>query len=326
MAEHYLEFEKPLADLKKKIDELKSFAKEKNIDVSHELAPLEEKAKKMREEIYKNLTPWQIGQIMRVIQRPKTLDYIGNIFTDFDELHGDRSFRDDKALIGGLAKLDGRSVMVMGTQKGKNTKENLYRNFGMCQPEGYRKALRLMREAEKFSLPVITFIDTSGAYPGLEGEERGVAEAIARNLLEMARLKVPIIVNVIGEGGSGGALGIGVGDRILMLSYATYCVISFEGCAAIIWKDSSKAPDAAKALKPTAKDLLELKIIDEIIGEPLEGAHTDFETTAKRLKEAIVRNLGELSGLSPDKLVDERYKKFRRMGVFTEKSVNEKTL
>ncbi len=326
MAEHYLDFEKPLAELKKKIEELKSFAKEKSMDVKDELAPLEEKAEKMREEIYKNLTPWQIVQIMRVIQRPKTMDYINYMFTDFQELHGDRSYKDDKALIGGLAKLDGLSVMVMGTQKGKNTKENLYRNFGMCQPEGYRKALRLMRQAEKFNLPVITFVDTSGAYPGLEGEERGVAEAIARNLLEMARLRVPIIVSVIGEGGSGGALGIGVGDRILMLSYATYCVISFEGCAAIIWRDSLKAPDAAKAMKPTAKDLLELKIIDEIIEEPLEGAHTDFETTAKRLKEAIARHLKQLVKVPADRLVEQRYLKFRNMGIFAEKNKNENTV
>lgn len=324
MVEFILEFEKPIIELQKKIEEIKSLTKDKNINAEEELKVLEEKIKKLKDEIYNNLTPWQIVQIMRHPKRPKTLDYIGLIFTDFYELHGDRSFRDDNALIGGPAKLDEEAVMIIGLQKGKDTKENLMRNFGMAQPEGYRKALRLMKMAEKFNIPVITFIDTSGAFPGIEGEERGVAEAIARNLLEMARLKVPIIVNVIGEGGSGGALGIGVGDRILMLKYATYSVISFEGCAAIIWRDASKAPEAAKALKPTAKDLYELKIIDEIVEEPREGAHTDYKTTADNLKKAIIRNLKELKEVPLDELLQKRYEKFKAIGYFDIKAKDDK--
>ncbi|MEI7541751.1 MAG: acetyl-CoA carboxylase carboxyltransferase subunit alpha [bacterium] len=311
-----LEFEKPLIELKKKIEELKAHAKDKNINVDAEVKPLEERVKKMREEIYLNLNSWQIVQIMRHTKRPKTLDYYKLMIDDFQELHGDRSFADDKAMVGGIGKIDGISVMVIGLQKGKDTKENLLRNFGMSQAEGYRKALRLMKYAEKFNLPVLTFIDTSGAYPGIESEERGVAEAIARNLMEMSRLKVPIIVSVIGEGGSGGALGVGVGDRVLMLKYATYSVISFEGCASILWKDATKASDAAKILKPTAKDLLELKVIDEIIDEPLEGAHKDYELTAKNLKSAIVTNLKQLIKVPLDKLLEDRYVKFRNMGIY----------
>lgn len=317
MVEFFLEFEKPIVEIQKRIDEIKSLTKDKKIDAEEELKILEGKIQKLKDEIYNNLTPWQIVQIMRHPKRPKTLDYIELIFTDFDELHGDRNFRDDKALIGGTAKIDGDPVMIVGLQKGKDTKENLMRNFGMAQPEGYRKALRLMKMAEKFNLPVISFIDTSGAYPGIEGEERGVAEAIARNLLEMARLKVPIIVCVTGEGGSGGALGIGVGDRILMLKYATYSVISFEGCAAIIWRDSTKAPDAANALKPTANDLYKLKVVDEIVEEPREGAHTDYKTTAANLKNAIIKNLSELKNIPVDKLLELRYEKFKKLGFFT---------
>ncbi len=317
MVEFFLEFEKPIIEIQKRIDEIKSLTKDKKIDAESELKTLEEKIKKLKQEIYSNLTPWQIVQIMRHPKRPKTLDFVELIFTDFDELHGDRSFKDDKALVGGTAKIDNEPVMIIGLQKGKDTKENLMRNFGMAQPEGYRKALRLMKLAEKFNLPVISFIDTSGAYPGIESEERGVAEAIARNLLEMARLKIPIIVCVIGEGGSGGALGIGVGDRILMLKYATYSVISFEGCAAIIWRDSSKAPDAAKALKPTAKDLFELKVIDEIVDEPIEGAHVDYKLTAENLKNAIIKNLNEIKNIPIPKLLDLRYEKFKKIGFFT---------
>ena len=320
MAEFHLDFEKPLLELRIKIEELKNLTEDKNIDVKTEVKNLEDKAAKMRNEIYKNLTPWQIVQIMRHPRRPKTLDYIELIFDEFEELHGDRSFADDKAIVGGLAKIDGTSVMIIGLQKGKDTKENLLRKFGSANPEGYRKALRLMKLAEKFDVPVITFIDTSGAFPGIEGEERGVAEAIARNLLEMARLKVPIIVNIIGEGGSGGALGIGVGDRVLMLQYATYSVISFEGCAAIIWRDSTKAPDAAKALKPTAQDLIKIKVIDEIIEEPLESAHKDYKFTAGNLKKAILKNLKELIDVPVDQLLDNRYEKFRNMGIFTNAS------
>jgi acetyl-CoA carboxylase carboxyl transferase subunit alpha len=331
MVEHqyYLEFERPLAELRKKIEEMKKMAAEKNMDISDEIVALESKAETMRTDIYRNLTPWQIVQIMRHPKRPKTFDYVNLIFTDFKEMHGDRSFGDDKALIGGLAKLDGAPVMVIGLQKGKDTKENIYRHFGMAQPEGYRKALRLMKFAEKFSLPVITFIDTDGAFPGLEGEERGVAEAIARNLLEMARLKTPIIISITGMGGSGGALGIGVGDRVLMMKYGTYSVISFEGAAAILWKDASRASDAAKALKPTAKDLLEIKVIDEIIEEPVEGAHTDYEFAAKKLKEALVKNLNELMKIPVKRLLADRYEKFRNMGIYTKtagvKNGNEQT-
>ena len=311
-----LEFEKPLAELKKKIEELKVYAREKNLNVDAEVKPLEERAGKMRDEIYKNLNSWQIVQIMRHAKRPKTLDYVGLMIDDFQELHGDRSFADDKAMVGGIGKIDGISVMIIGLQKGKDTKENLMRNFGMSQPEGYRKALRLMKYAEKFKLPVLTFIDTSGAYPGIEGEERGVAEAIARNLMEMSRLKVPIIVSVIGEGGSGGALGVGVGDRVLMLKYATYSVISFEGCATILWKDATKAAEAARILKPTAGDLFELKVIDEIIDEPLEGAHKDYEYTANNLKTAIVKHLKVLVKIPLTRLLEERYEKFRNMGIY----------
>jgi acetyl-CoA carboxylase carboxyl transferase subunit alpha len=257
---------------------------------------------------------------MRHQKRPKTLDYISMIFTDFTEMHGDRSFGDDKAVIGGMAKLNDIPVMLVGIQKGKDTKENIMRNFGCGLPEGYRKALRLMKFAEKFHMPVITFIDTNGAFPGLEGEERGVAEAIARNLLEMSHLKVPIIVNVIGEGGSGGALGIGVGDRVLMFKYATYSVISFEGCASILWKDAAKAPEAAKILKPTAKDLLQLNIIDEIIEEPVEGAHVDPETAAVNLKKVLVAHLNILLEMPLEELLEKRYKKFRSMGVYTDEA------
>lgn len=315
MEGYVLNFEKPLAELRKKIEELKKFAAEKKMDVMEELNVLEKKAEKMRDEIYNNLTPYQIFQIMRHPKRPRTLDYASYMFSDFMEMHGDRSYADDKALIGGIAKFGDKPVMIVGLQKGRDTKENLYRNFGMAQPEGYRKALRLMKLAEKFKLPVISFIDTMGAFPGIEGEERGVAEAIARNLFEMSKLRTPVIILVIGEGGSGGALGIGVGDRILMLKYATYSVISFEGCAAIIWKDSTKAPDAAKALKPTAKDLLEFGVIDEIIEEPLEGAHTDFELTAANIKKSIDKNLKELEKINMNNLLKQRYEKFSKLGI-----------
>ncbi|MCX7699103.1 MAG: acetyl-CoA carboxylase carboxyltransferase subunit alpha [Candidatus Goldbacteria bacterium] len=315
MEGYILDFEKPLVELRKKIDDLKKFESEKKIKVTNEIQALEKRAEKLRDEIYNNLTPYQIFQIMRHPKRPRTLDYIERIFSDFLEIHGDRSYADDKALIGGLAKFEGKPVMLLGLQKGRDTKENLLRKFGMAQPEGYRKALRIMKLAEKFKLPLISFIDTMGAFPGVESEERGVAEAIARNLFEMSKLKTPILIIVIGEGGSGGALGIGVGDRILMLKYATYSVISFEGCAAIIWKDSTKAPDAAKALKPTAKDLLELGVIDEIIDEPLEGAHTDFELTASNIKNSIDKNLKELEKIDINTLIKQRYEKYSKLGI-----------
>jgi acetyl-CoA carboxylase carboxyl transferase subunit alpha len=321
---HVMEFEKPLIELQKQIDGMKKLAAEKNMNISDEIRVLEEKADSMRNDIYKNLTTWQIVQIQRHPKRPRMLDLAGIMFSDFKEMHGDRSFGDDRALIGGMAKLDDITVMIIGLQKGKDTKENILRNFGMSQPEGYRKALRLMKFAEKFGLPVLTFIDTDGAFPGLEGEERGAAEAIARNLLEMARLRTPIIVNVIGMGGSGGALGVGVGDRVLMFKYATYSVINYEGAASILWKDATRASEAAKALKPTAKDLLELKVIDEIVEEPVEGAHTNYEFTAQKLKAAIIKNLDDLMKMPPEKLLEKRYKKFRDMGVFTRETETDK--
>jgi len=316
MSQKPLEFEKPIFELKKMVEELRAKSGEGKLNADKEIKALEEKINVMKQEIYMNLTPWNVVQIMRHPARPRALDYIKLIVSDYNEMHGDRAFKDDKAMVGGIGNIDGIPVMVIGLQKGKDTKENLLRNFGMSQPEGYRKALRLMRFAEKFGLPVITLVDTSGAYPGLEGEERGVAEAIARNLLEMARLKTPIIVTIIGEGGSGGALGIGVGDRVLMLKYGFYSVISPEGAAAILWKDSARASDAAAALKPTANDLMKIKVIDEIVEEPLEGAHTDYETTAANLKAALVKNLQELMKKDVKSLVKERYEKFRNMGIF----------
>lgn len=316
-----LEFEKPLVELEKQIEELKRLAGDRQLDVAAELAPLEQKLVELRGEIYRNLTPWQRVMVARSNKRPFTLDYLRLAFTDFVELHGDRLYREDPAIVGGWARLDGDSVMVIGHQRGRDTKEIVKRNFGMPHPEGYRKALRLMKLAEKFHVPVITFIDTMGAWAGLGAEERGQSEAIARNLFEMSRLKVPIIATVIGEGGSGGALGLGVADRVMMLENSVYSVISVEGCAAILWKDG-KSPEmrekAASALKITAPDLFELRIIDEIIPEPPGGAHADYETTAEGLKDALLRNLDELSRLKPDKLVRRRREKFLRMGQYLE--------
>ncbi len=315
-----LDFEKPLVELESRIAELRRFSKEKNIDLTEEITTLEKKAAKLRHEIYANLTPGQRVQLARHPKRPLALDFINLIFPDFLELHGDRLYRDDHAIIGGLATLEGSPVTVIAEQKGRDTKENIARNFGMPFPEGYRKALRLMKQAEKFGRPIITLIDTPGAFPGLEAEQRGQAEAIAVNLMYMSRLAVPIVVVVIGEGGSGGALAIGVGDRILMLENAQYSVISPEGCAAILWHDASFAPEAAAALKITAKDLFELKVIDEIIPEPLGGAHRDYAETAANVKAAIVRNLQELKKIDVKDLVEQRYAKFRKMGVFYEAS------
>src|SRR5919107_1963863 len=287
MATAALDFEKPIADLERQIDELKRLAAERAVDVAQEIAPLEQKLGQLREEIYKNLTPLQRVQVARHSRRPFTLDYVQHIFTDWIELHGDRAFRDDAAIVGGWARLDGDTVMIIGQQRGRDTKENLKRNFGMPHPEGYRKALRLMKLAEKFQVPVLTFIDTPGAWAGLGAEERGQSEAIARNLIEMARLQVPIIATVIGEGGSGGALALGVADRVMMLENAVYSVITVEGCAAILWKDG-KSPEmrerAATALKITAPELFELRVIDEIIPEPQGGAHADHVATAKALQ------------------------------------------
>ncbi len=316
-AHYYLEFEKPIVELENKIQELTALSTDA-VDLRTEVTKLEKKVDKMREEIFSNLTRWQTAQVARHSNRPFTMDYIKLIFSDFIELHGDRCFGDDHAIVGGLAMLQDEPVMVIGHQKGRDTKEKVFRNFGMPHPEGYRKALRLMEMAERFRLPIITLVDTPGAFPGIGAEERGQAEAIARNLRDMSVLTVPIIVAVTGEGGSGGALGIAVGDRVLMLEFAIYSVISPEGCAAILWSDGSKGPQAAESLKLTAGDIKGLEVIDEIVKEPLGGAHRDHKLTAKNLQEAIIRHLRELREIPPDRLVEERYKKFRKMSRFVE--------
>ena len=313
-----LDFEKPIIELERKIEELKGFTSHKSIDISGEVKRLEEKLDHIKEDIYDNLTPWQRVQIARHPKRPYTLDYIDMMMTDFIEIHGDRHFADDKALITGLAKIDGEGIVIIGHQKGKDTKENLERNFGSAHPEGYRKAMRVMKMAEKFGLPVVAFIDTPGAYPGIGAEERGQAEAIAYNLREMTDLKTVVLVFVIGEGGSGGALGIGIGDKVYVLENAYYSVISPEGCAAILWKERSKSPDAAVALKLTAKDLFEMRIIDGIIKEPLGGAHRDPQGAADSIKKVIKKDLAFFKGISKDKLTETRYAKIRSIGVFKE--------
>jgi len=316
-----MEFEKPLLSLFKKVDELKKISKHDKIDLSQEIKALEERIEHQRRDIYSKLTPIQVVQISRHVQRPTMLDLVPRIFTDFLELHGDRNFADDPAMVGGIAKLDGTSVVIVGQQKGNNTKENIYRRWGMANPEGYRKALRLMQMADQFNKPIITFIDIAGAYPGIAGEERSVAEAIARNLREMSSFEVPIIVVITGEGGSGGALGIGVGNKVLMLEFSIYSVISPEGCASILFRDATKAPFAAEELKLTAPSLLEMKVIDEIIKEPAGGAHTNVDVTAKNIKAALLKNLAELSQLSKSDLVEQRYKRFRGLGIFEELSL-----
>jgi acetyl-CoA carboxylase carboxyl transferase subunit alpha len=305
-------------ELERRIEELKNFTSDERIDLTSEIKRLEEKLRELKRETFENLTPWQRIQIARHPKRPYTLDYINMLMKDFIELHGDRLFSDDRAIVGGVGWFENRKIFVIGHQKGRNTKENLMRNFGSAHPEGYRKALRLMRLAEKFNIPIVIFIDTPGAYPGIGAEERGQAQSIANNLREMSKITVPIIIFVIGEGGSGGALGVGVGDRICVLENAYYSVISPEGCAAILWKDRTKAAEAAQALKLTAKDLLELKIIDEVIEEPLGGAHRDPEAAAMLIKKAIKKYLHQLSHLSKEELLDKRYEKFRRIGVFEE--------
>ncbi|MBI5893681.1 MAG: acetyl-CoA carboxylase carboxyltransferase subunit alpha [Deltaproteobacteria bacterium] len=313
--QQYLDFEKPIVELEKKVDELKQFS---DANLADEIESLEKKIEKLTTSVFSKLSPWQIAQIARHPHRPYTLDHIANIFEDFIELHGDRNFRDDPAIAGGFAKLDDETIMVIGHQKGRTTKEKILRNFGMPNPEGFRKALRLMSMAERFGKPIITFIDTPGAFPGIGAEERGQAEAIAKNLMIMSKLKVPIITVVIGEGGSGGALAIGVGDRVIMLEYSVYSVISPEGCAAILWKDGTKAEVAASSMRLTSKDLLELKVIDEIVKEPLGGAHRDPEEMAKTLKNVLKKNLMELNAMPKEKRHEDRYKKYRNMGVFLE--------
>ncbi len=316
MGKTILDFEKPVYELEQKLDEMRKSSGGLNID--KEITRIEGKVSQLKEELYKDLSRWQKVQLARHPDRPFTLDYIHLMTENFVELHGDRTYGDDHAIIGGFAKLDEYKVMIIGHQKGRDTKSNIYRNFGMANPEGYRKALRLMKLAEKFNKPVITLLDTPGAYPGLEAEERGQAEAIARNLLEMSRLKVPIVVAIIGEGASGGALGIGVGDRILMLENCWYSVISPESCSSILWRSWDYKEQAAEALKLTAQDLLEQKIIDRIITEPLGGAHNDHQKSAENLKFALIEELEQLVKLKPDKLIENRLKKFGSMGEYVE--------
>lgn len=316
MSNIILEFEKPIVELEKRVTEIKEMSS--GMDISNELVKLENKVIELRKEIFSKLTPWEIVQLARHPERPFALDYIFNMTQDFIELHGDRLYGDDKAVVGGFAKIDNQTVMFIGQQKGRDTKSNLYRNFGMSNPEGYRKALRLMKLAEKFNKPVITLIDTPGAFPGIGAEERGQAEAIAKNLFEMSRLQVPIIVVIIGEGASGGALGIGVGDKILMLEYCWYSVISPESCSSILWRSWEHKETAAEQLKLTAKDLLKNGIIDRIIPEPQGGAHRDHELAAEILKKALLEELENLSKYKKEKLLDNRIEKFGKMGFYKE--------
>lgn len=315
---NFLDFEQPIAELEAKIEELRYVGSDNEINIGEEISRLQTKSRELTESIFSNLKSAQIAQLARHPQRPYFMDYVDLIFTDFEELHGDRAFADDPAIVGGTARLDGQPVMIIGQQKGRDTKEKVRRNFGMPRPEGYRKAKRLMEMAERFKLPILTFIDTPGAYPGVGAEERGQSEAIARNLFVMAELKTPIICTVIGEGGSGGALAIGVGDRLLMLEYSTYSVISPEGCASILWKSAEKAPEAAEAMGLTAPRLQELELVDQIISEPLGGAHRDLENMAERLKLALKENLDVLEAIPLDKLLDQRYQRLMQYGNFSE--------
>ncbi|HOC00169.1 MAG TPA: acetyl-CoA carboxylase carboxyltransferase subunit alpha [Verrucomicrobiota bacterium] len=317
---HYLDFEKPILELQRKLDEMRRHPEMHSLEISldDEVLQIEKKIAETRRDVFSNLTAWQRVQMARHPKRPYTLDYLSTTFSDFEELHGDRAYSDDRAVVGGFARLEGEPVLVVGTQKGRDTKENILRNFGSAHPEGYRKALRLMRLAEKFQLPIVTLIDTAGAYPGIGAEERHIAEAIAVNLREMMLLSVPIVAVVLGEGGSGGALGLGVADRVLILENAYYSVISPEGCAAILWKDRSAAPKAAEALKITAKDLLELKLVDEIVPEPLGGAHNDLPTMAETLRVYLLRHVHEVEAIPTDARLRQRYQKFRSFGHFDE--------
>ncbi len=315
---NFLDFEQPIAELEAKIDELLHTVSDNGLDLDDEVARLREKSNALTQQIFSKLTDWQIVQLSRHPQRPYTLDYVRNMCDEFHELHGDRAFADDEAIVGGLARMDGIPVMIIGHEKGRDTNEKIRRNFGMPKPEGYRKALRLMKMAERFSLPILTFIDTPGAYPGINAEERGQSEAIARNLIEMAELTVPIIVTVIGEGGSGGALAIGVGDVTQMMQYSVYSVISPEGCASILWKSAEKAPDAAKALGMTAPRLLELGLVDDIVNEPLGGAHRFPEIAAQNLKRRILTQLESLQQMSTDELIHRRYQRYMKYGEFVE--------
>ncbi len=315
MGLYFLPFEKELVNYHKKLETAQTFGKEQ------EIKEIEEKIEELRKKIYKSLDEWQIALVARHPNRPYFLDYVERIFSDFVEIHGDRSFGDDKAIVGGFAYLEDMPVCIIGQQKGRDTKEKIYRNFGMPKPEGYRKALRIMKLAEKFKRPIITFVDTPGAYPGIDAEERGQAEAIARNLREMSKLRVPVITVIIGEGGSGGALGIAVANRVLILEYSIYSVISPEGCASILWKDSAKADEAARALKFTAKHLKKFGIVDDIVPEPIGGAHVDYDKVSNTLKEYLIKNLEFLNSMSLPEIVNDRYLRFRKIGEFLEVNV-----
>lgn len=320
MAEQtHLDFERPMVEMEKKISDMRDFSVGESLDMSSEIASLEKKLAKLRDEVYSGLNRWQKVQLSRHPRRPYALDYIKFMTTDFRQLHGDRCFADDKAMVGGFARLDGEPIMIIGQQKGRDTKQKLYRNFGMMHPEGYRKALRLFYLAQKFNLPIIVLIDTPGAFPGIGAEERGQAEAIARNIREMSVLEVPIINVILGEGASGGALGVGVGDRVMILEYAWYSVISPEGCAAILWRDASKAPEAAEALKVTSDDLVELGIVDKVIPEPPGGAHNDHAAAAELVKTELIASIRELKKLPIEKLLAERLQKYRQIGQYVEK-------
>ncbi len=318
MDPNFLEFEQPIAELQAKIEELRYVTDDSEINITEEIATLEKKAENLTRTIFAKLTPWQISQIARHPNRPYAVDYIERMFTDFEYLHGDRLYADDNPMIGGIGRINGKPVMVVGQQKGRDTREKIKRNFGMPRPEGYRKAMRLMKMAEKFKLPLITLIDTPGAYPGIGAEERGQSEAIARNLYTLAELRTPVICTVIGEGGSGGALAIGVGDRVNMLQYSTYSVISPEGCASILWKSADKAPQAAEALGITAKRLLDLGLIDQVIDEPLGGAHRDHDAMAKSLLDNLTETLEILDPIGIDKLLDQRYNRLMGFGAYVE--------
>ena len=315
---HFLDFEQPIAELETKIDELRYVQNESAVDISEEIDRLGQKSQQLTKEIYARLTPWQVTQIARHPQRPYTLDYVAEIFTDFQELHGDRAFADDPSIVGGLARFNGQACMVLGHQKGRDTKERAARNFGMPRPEGYRKALRLMQLAEKFRLPVFTFVDTPGAYPGIGAEERGQSEAIGRNIFEMAQLEVPVVTTIIGEGGSGGALAISVADQVLMLQYAVYSVISPEGCASILWKTADRASEAAEALGITAHRLKALSLVDRIVSEPVGGAHRDAKGMAAQLKRALGDALRQVADLKPKELLERRYERLQSYGRFSD--------
>ena len=322
MKTSFLDFEQSIADLEAKIEALRFVQDDSAVDISEEIDRLEKKGAQLTKDVYAKLSPWQVSQVARHPQRPYTLDYLSLIFTDFEELHGDRAFADDHAIVGGLARFNGQPVMVIGHQKGRDTKEKIYRNFGMPRPEGYRKALRLMKLAEKFGLPVMTFVDTPGAYPGIDAEERGQSEAIGRNLYVMAELKVPVIVTIIGEGGSGGALAIAVGDVLQMLQYSTYSVISPEGCASILWKSAERAPEAAETMGITAQRLKTLGLVDKIVSEPLGGARRDYAVMAQNLKKALQDALKQLSPLSTEELLATRYERLMSYGRFKEQAVS----